>query len=307
VAGAKVAGVQKLIGYFDDSNGIFFRVNGLTSEMVIRSNVSGAPVDTAIPQAAWNLDRLDGTGPSGLTLDVADAQIFVCDFQWLGVGAVRVGFDIDGLIVWAHVFKNANSLTSVYMRTPNLPLRWEILGQGTASTLEAICCSVASEGGQQEPIGIGRSVDRGGAAASWKSLTSANAEQVIALRLQAGRRGPAYINDFDLITTATPNLYWAICLNPTVGGAAVWTPVTNSVLEFDVNLTASGSRIVSSFGTILASGYVAGVNRTSSVLKLGALQSFTADFAGTPDVISLVCRPDGNQSVAASLSYVEPS
>jgi hypothetical protein len=307
VLGAATANVVKAAGYYDDNNGIFFRLNGTTKEIVIRSNVTGVVVNNAIAQASWNLDPLNGSGPSGLILDTIKAQILVIDFQWLGVGAVRVGFDINGIVIWAHQFNNANSITSVYMFTPNLPMRWEIVGSGTAESLEAICCSITSEGGEQTPVGVGRSVDRGGPSANWKSLASANPEQVIALRLQSGKRGPASFLDIDFIITSNQNTYWALCVNPTVGGAAVWQAVANSIMEYDVNLNTAGSRVVSNFGTILASGYISGTQRVSASPPLGALQSFAADYAGTADILSLVCHPDGNQTVAAAMSYLEPS
>lgn len=111
-------------------------------------------MDTFIPQSSWNIDKLDGTGISGKTLDITKSQIFLIDFQWLGVGRVRFALDIDGRITPIHEVNNANSLGIVYMKTPTLPVRYEVVNTGTSTsttTLEQICCSVSSEGGYQIP------------------------------------------------------------------------------------------------------------------------------------------------------------
>ena len=223
------------------------------------------------------------------------------------MGAIQFGFDLNGTVVMCHQVNNANSVTQVYMATPYLPVRWEVLTTGSAGSLDAICCTVVSEGGQQQPLGISRAVDRGGAVAGWKALAATNPEQVIALRLQAGKRGPAYIQDLDFIVTASQDTYWALCINPTVGGVAVWTPLANSIVEFDINLTVAASRIVSNFGTIIASGYVSSVFRSGDLGSLGVLQNLSTDYAGTPDAVSLVMRPVGNINAAASIRFIEPS
>jgi hypothetical protein len=73
-----------------------------------------------VNQSSWNGDKLDGTGPSGLTLDPTKAQILWMDFEWLGVGSVRCGFIINGVFYVCHTFNNANLITSVYMTTATL-------------------------------------------------------------------------------------------------------------------------------------------------------------------------------------------
>ena len=95
-SGGNQSGTVAEIGYFDDSNGVFFRYSDSTLEIIKRSSVTGSVVDTNVDQVDWNLDKLDGTGNSGVTLQADKAQIFVFDFEWLGVGRVRVGIAIGG-------------------------------------------------------------------------------------------------------------------------------------------------------------------------------------------------------------------
>ena len=153
VLGDQQANTVKRIGYFDANDGIFFVQDGENGLGVgIRSSTSGTPQDTIIYQADWSADKMDGTGKSGLSVNVANAQIFLMDFQWLGVGTVRFGFEIDGQLYLCHQANHANKLDKVYMKSATLPLRYEIVNTGTAAApaeLKSICSTVISEGAEQ--------------------------------------------------------------------------------------------------------------------------------------------------------------
>lgn len=145
--------VTKRVGYFDANNGIYLEQTGDNNlNWVIRSNVSGSPQERRIPQSQWNLDTCNGNGKSGFNLDTSNTQLSFIDFQWLGVGTVRCGFAHNGDYIIAHEFYNSNSVDSVYMRNPTLPVRYEIRNTGatTGGVFEQICASVASEGGYIE-------------------------------------------------------------------------------------------------------------------------------------------------------------
>lgn len=179
-------GITKRVGYFTDGNGIFLQHSGGVAAVVVRSSVTGSPVDTAIAQSAWNVDKLDGTGKSGVVIDFTKAQILVIDFEWLGAGRVRVGFDIGGTTYYCHYFNFANSSDSVYMSSPNQPIRYEITNDGTgaADTFEAICATVMSEGGI-DSTAITTYVSRNGT-----SQTLANQDlytPIVSIRLKSNR------------------------------------------------------------------------------------------------------------------------
>lgn len=147
------ANVTKRTGYFDDSDGIYFEQNGNgTLSWVVRSNVTGQPVERRVTQTNWSVDVCDGTGTSGFGIDITKTQLVYIDFQWLGVGKVRCGFVHDGDLVLAHEFLNSNNLANVYMTNPNLPVRCEMRNQGitSGSYMDQICSTVMSEGGYVE-------------------------------------------------------------------------------------------------------------------------------------------------------------
>jgi len=150
--------MKQYMGYGDDDNGFFLKEEAGSVALVKRSKITGSVVDTEVAQTAWNIDQLDGNGPSGVTLDPEQAQILWFDFEWLGVGSVFAGLMVGRQVVPVHRFDHANVIDSVYITTANLPVRWEIVndtGVAAGASMKAICCSVISEGGLQEsPRGI---------------------------------------------------------------------------------------------------------------------------------------------------------
>lgn len=146
--------LRQRVGYFTSGNGVYFEADGEDLYLVIRSSVTGSVVNTRIAQADWNQDSLNGSGPSGITLDPTKTQIFWTDIEWLGVGSVRCGFVINGVFYIAHVFNHANSNTNVYMTTACLNCRYEITSTGAAGTMLQICSTVISEGGYNPSVDI---------------------------------------------------------------------------------------------------------------------------------------------------------
>ena len=174
--------VVKRTGYFDDNDGVFLECAGDgTLYFVLRSYVTGTPVERRVPQSQWNVDKCDGTGASGFNVDITKTQLTHMDFQWLGVGKVRCGFVHDGVYIYAHDFQNSNVLDTVYMSNPNLPVRCEIRNQGatTGSYMDQICSTVMSEGGYVEA-----GQDWAVASTNLKTITAGSTTPVAAIRLK---------------------------------------------------------------------------------------------------------------------------
>jgi hypothetical protein len=92
---------------------------------IINSIVSKT-VNTRYPQSSWNIDKMDGTGHSLMTLDLTKMQMFYCDYTWYGAGAIRFGFKNNrGEVVYCHRIPNNNVNTEAYMRSGNLVARYE--------------------------------------------------------------------------------------------------------------------------------------------------------------------------------------
>ena len=233
ILGAPATGITRRLGQFNDNNGFFFISSPTAVGVGIRTYTSGSPVDNVVTQANWNLDKLDGTGASGLTLDPTKVQVFFFDYQWLGVGAVRFGFSINGEPVYVHQFNHANIDALVYTSTPNLPLRYEIenSGAGGAASLLHICASVITEGGRQES-GVVQGLNRENTTLT--TLNDADVYPLIGVRLKSSYLGAVikYLNN-NILCTSTADFAYYILLRPTVVGVApTWISLANSAVEY---------------------------------------------------------------------------
>jgi hypothetical protein len=243
---APAVGHVKELGYYDDRNGIFFRRNGLDLEVVRRTFVSGVAVDNPVLQSAWNIDTMDGLGPSGITLDTTKSNIYVIDLEWLGVGRVRMGLNIDGVTYYVHEFLNANNLATVYMTTANLPIRYYVTngGAGTAE-LKAICTSISSEGGFEIEQGVPFCVDNG---VNVITCPQAVPTHVLSIRPKAtfnGQTNRARILPVTFETYGEANsAHWGLLYNTTVAGGAWVSAHPNSVVEYNVTATYTGGQPV---------------------------------------------------------------
>lgn len=104
-----------------------------------RSNAKYLKIqNNRVPQSQWNMDKMDGTGPSGYNLDISKMQMAYIDYTWYGAGFIRFGFRaVNGDIIYCHKMANNNVNTSAYMRSGNLPGRFEAFNQGVFSRLVA--------------------------------------------------------------------------------------------------------------------------------------------------------------------------
>lgn len=296
--GSGGTGITAAMGYFDDNNGLFAMSKDGAAYFVKRTSYSGTPVDVEVAQANWNIDPFDGTGPSGVTLDPTKSQILYIDFEWLGVGRVRMGWVVDGKVYYAHEFNHANNQAGVYMSTPNLPIRYEIANDGTggAAELEHICASVMSEGGVQNN-GYLRHFDSG----LVSTLSSGTTYAIMGGRLKSTHLGATVlVENISLIGSANDQCHWELRIGSTVAGTFTYNDVANSAVQV---ATGSNSNTVTG-GIEIDGGYFTttqGVSFTvPNALHLGA----TID--GTPQEWQLVVVPiTNNMSVQASVTWRE--
>lgn len=308
VMGALKANVTRRIGYFDDNNGVFFQQNGQALSVVVRSNTTGSPVDIVINQSQWNIDKVDGTGRSGIKIDTSYAQIFFIDLEWLGTGRVRWGFYFNGIPVYVHQFLYANtSTTGPYMNTGSVPVRYEIRNTATAgstTTMLATCQSVVSEGGQEFPPSTSFSASNG---VTTISVSTRRPILSIAPKTtfnSVTNRSSIILDELQLIA-GTNSVFWELVYNGTLTGASFSSVDANSLVNFDVSATAISG------GTVLLSGFVPGsTGSTAQTIELDISKQLpvTLDFAGsTPDTMPVVCTSfTGSSATSAALTWGEP-
>jgi hypothetical protein len=285
---------KKRVGFYDDNNGIFLEHDGTNFNLIKRSNTSGFVVTTTVVRSSWSLNTLSA-------LDVAKANILVIDFQWLGVGIVLVGFVLNGRLTYVHAFDHANIVTEPYMRTPALPVRWELVGtaSGLATDMLAICCSIASEGGYQ-PTGVTRAADRGVTLLA----TNNTKRPLISLRLKSvSTRATLFPTFLSALASTSANFRWELVLNPTITGgtAASWTAVNDSIAEYDISRTGTVSG-----GHLIASGYTSA--RIDSIqTPLTTFLGVAADVDGVRDelILAVQCFSGVSEDFYGSLNWLE--
>ena len=95
-------------------------------------------VDKKTKQKEFNLDRLDGTGPSGYDIDIAKMQMIGIQYSWYGAGFIDFMLrGADGNFIFAHRMRNSNVNTEAFMRSGNLPVRYEVSNEGPSGKLAA--------------------------------------------------------------------------------------------------------------------------------------------------------------------------
>jgi len=102
-------------------------------------------VDFKVPQSQWNIDKMDGTGPSGVNINLSKMQMFYIDYSWYGAGAIRFGFkDQNGEVIYCHRMTHANVKTEAYMRSGNMPARYESASDAPKTLLASTLSSSAT-------------------------------------------------------------------------------------------------------------------------------------------------------------------
>lgn len=283
--GAAAAGITRRVGLFDADDGMFLEQTSTGVRFVIRDG--GAASETA-EQADWNIDKLDGTGASGVTLDETRCQIFFVSYEWLGVGSVVFGFFYNGAPVVCHKMHHANLVTQVYVQTPNAPIRYEITNDGTGveSTFDQICSTVYTSGGAQNQ-GRVHTVDIGTTAVA--TLNNGNLFPLIAIRLN-NNHANAVIEDLSAICTDNAIVWnWQLLLNPTVTGTAL---SFSDHSEF-VQVARPDNATTVSGGTLLASGYAVNQNASRPTINFSPKDdNFLGEqsIGGDADIIVLAVR-----------------
>lgn len=303
VMGTGKTNLSQRVGLFDDNNGVFFSVDDTTLNMNIRSNTTGTPTLTTVAQSAWNGDKLNGTGASGITLDTTKTQIFFMDLEWLGVGIVRTGFVLNGSYVICHTFYNANFQTTVYMTTATLPVRYEIINTGTtasSSSMTQICSSVMSEGGYEQASQI-----------YWARMTGTTGTPsnvpvtnifvpLVTIKLNSSRLGAVVLPaQYQVLPLSSSYYEVALIKNATLTGASY---VTGTFPDVDYDITATAMTYTGS--NIAQLSYV--TNSPQGTSNTVTQQGYNWDLqlgvslAGVSDTLTLAIRTIGASGTANS-------
>lgn len=309
VMGNQKTGKRTRIGYFDANNGMFLERDGNNIYFVRRStSQTGSPVETRVVKEDWNLNKLDGTDASKITLNLDVAQILYTNIEWLGVGSVVQGFVINGQFVPCHRWDWANQpgSTSTYMATACLPVRAELentTSTTATSTMKLICTTVISEGGFElrgRPRSVGHDLT---------GYTMSGNTQVlyplIAIRLKANRFGAVVLpKNFSISVKDNATYRYQLLIGAVTSGGSWISAGADSSVEYNTSATSVTN------GTVVEMAYIASSNQSATAPSMATFpfqyQLERNTFNNTAYEFVIACQHDGtNLKAWASINWEE--
>lgn len=307
-----VTGIRRRFGMFDGNDGFFFEdcgtVDAITGEpqyAVVVINSDGAtPTVERIYRKDWNGDKLDGTGPSGITANPQAQQLVMMDYEWYGAGQVVFLFVINGLPRVIHTVNNGNRLQSPWCKTPFLPIRLEIENlTGVAGThyLWQGSNSILAEG-TVEKLGIAESILTPLAGINMPS--SNTFYPIVSIRIKStALTGIVLPTFFQAGTVDNTDIYYKLLRNATVNGTWVDHSDPNAFTQY--NYTSTGAitdGVELSSGLITAGGGGSGIRiDTDTVYQLGRSSLGTVS-----DTLTLaIAAKNANKNAIASMTWIE--
>ena len=297
-------GVRRRIGMFDETDGFYFEDGGDgTYYAVCRRNTASGPVEERVAREDWNVDKLDGDGPSGITADPNAIQMVVFEYEWYGAGQVEISWIINNNKYPIHQFDHANRVQHTWSSTAFLPVRKEITNvTGAAGTHQLVIGSSAiSSEGSVGPLG--RETNASSPITGISTGTANVFVPVLSIRLKSTRlQGVVIPVDFQAATLDNTALFYRLVLDATLTGANWQSVGDDSFVEYDHDATAATN------GTILKTGYL-------SVNQLGQLQFFNPkvttqlgrnNMGTTSQTLTIeIATVNSNKDVFASMNWVE--
>jgi len=306
VIGALKTNVSSKMGYFDSNNGIYLEMAGTQYQIVLRSDISGSIVNTVVSRSAWTYngvnDAFDGSGASGINLDFTKMQLMIIDFAWLGSGKIRIGFILDESIYYVHSFEYSNLQSTPHLRTPNLPLRYEITNTGTAASstsLYQVCGTVISESGY-DVRGVVKSFKRNSALVNISS-TVTTLTPILSIRLKPNFNRCVIIPEsISIMCDTNDSIGIDLVLNGTLTGAS-FSNYASSIIQKDVSATAISG------GVTILSDITSSQNRNAAIQNKNNPLRIVSNFVGTADILTLCANSFSGTaaSVAGAITWRE--
>lgn len=231
--------------------------------------------DTWVYQANFNLDTLDGTGNSGMTLDPTKGNVYEISFQWLGFGAITYGIEepTTGKLIAFHreQYANANIVPSV--ANPSFPMQFAVSNGyngatgTTPMTLKAASCAAFIEGP------IVRNEPKFAYVATRTGLSGSAEFNIFSLRSKRTINGVAsqiegFLTNLTVSATTTKSVIVRMYLNPTSIGADTTTDYTKWVdVDTYSGIQADSTADTVTGGTLLWAATLAKDGNTSVDLR----------------------------------------
>ena len=302
------------MGYFDSDDGWFFEYNSKSGISInVRNSITSTV--TSIPQNVWNVDRMDGTGPSGISLDFTSRQVFIIQIS----NTLNFGFQFNSTTYYCHnIIPSSQNTTAPPVGSFNLPIRYEIQGTSTSDSGSMLQgASTATSWSNIENIGKSFSANVG-ISSSGVTITSTESP-ILAISGNANYRHqnivPKILNILNSsgIDTILIRIRLYLGGNTPTTGTTVWTDVntTQSVMKYsyDTNILGTGT-FTPGTSIILFSYYNYGKQPSDSIdLKhiFNNLIQLTSNVDNVPDILLITGQVSNTPTskILASLDWHE--
>lgn len=277
VFGTTDTNCRKRAGLFDDNDGIYLEYDGTELTFNIRNSVTGGS-DQSVTRTSFSANTFDSFDP---TKD----YLWAIEYLWHGIGPVSLYVYVDGSRTLLHTFPNSGTSSVPYMKTPNLPIRHEIVNvgaTGSAQTFKFFCIQLSSEG--REEIGV-QNRTCSNESVGGKTLSTSIFRPVVSVRLKsANARAIIELQAAKMLATSNDDIIFQLVKNPTLTGASFSSVAADSVAECDIAATAVSGGIILDQGFISKSG-----GTPSEVAK--TFEVIQSDYAGTTtDILTLQAK-----------------
>ena len=307
IFGTPETGIRRRFGLFDELNGFFFEDSGDgTYRCVLRRNTASGVDEESFTRDEWNVDKLDGTGPSGITADPTAIQHMSIEYEWYGAGMIEWNFVINNNKYPIHRIYHANYHDHTWAAKAALPIRTELTNvAGTAGTHTFYQGSHSfSVEGTTELLGRQKSIS---SAIAGRNLQSANTfYPIVAIRLKSTALDSVIIPDeYSASTLDNTNIFVRVIENANITGGTWVSFSDDSPVEY--NITATGY----SNGSTLSTNYISSTNMGAvttfpqrSITQITRKTTTTlGDTSGT--FLIAIAATGSNKDGWASLGWIE--
>lgn len=329
----KMRGVEGRIGLYEDTSdvnpqyptpgrvGCFFsyEINGEQDVETVSIKLQYNNIIDVKNRGDWNMDKLDGTGRSRVTIDFRSPQIFVFDVQYSDRLVWKVGVLYSGNILYCHEFDRLTNTQielnwDTFKFGSRIPIRWELAGFPEGAILPNGSMVQGNAIVYNKQSGISTDFHSFGICNETPKILQANDANhgLIALTLNdAGVRSRVQLSRIQLLNTQTGYARWELVLDPTkidaISGLNI--PAYDPTQFTSVNslsiVNRSEEDTIITDGVVLASGYIASSDVTTIKID-DKLIAMMAKIDGTPDVLALrITGMYGTANVAASVQWRE--
>lgn len=297
IMGSLKSNVLQRIGYFDDNNGLYFEQDGFNLKVVYRTDAGGSVVNNTISQSSWNIDPMNGTGKSGVTLNTGNIQTFIIDINGAN-NYTKMGFVIGSEIIYCHEFIHTNSLSTAVFGAIGLPIRLELRNTGTVASSTSLMhfgAAAITEG--QCPYDAGKIYAiNTGQATSGRTVSSGSTVPILSVRPKISQNRSIIIpRAFTVLPDRSDDFLIEVHIGGTLTGGA-WVNAS-PIAEYNASaISISDSHII----------YAAYGNGPLNIsLPTSSDTYVAADIDGNTEPVSIVARAIKSQGFYASLIWQE--